>query len=200
MSKQSRRELLASVAPRYALADRPHKTRILDAFVADTGYQRKYAIHLLASWRQRPATKPAGPGRRPRARRYGPEAQRALAALWEAADHPCAKRLVPLLPVLLPALERFGEIMLAPGIREKLLDISPATADRLLQKARAACPRGRSLTKPGTLLKHQIPIRTFADWDDARPGFLEIDLVAHCADDGGGDFLYTLTMTEVLLG
>jgi hypothetical protein len=96
------------------------------------------------------------------------------------------------------ALERHRELQLAPRTRQLLLQMSPATADRLLHSERRR-PKGRGLgtTKPGTLLKKAIPIRTFADWDDRRPGFVEVDLVAHCNDSTGGQYLHTLVLTDV---
>jgi hypothetical protein len=108
---------------------------------------------------------------------------------------------VPFLPKLVPLLERHGHLTLTDAVREQLLAISPATADRLLQSARAAGqPHGISTTKAGSLLKRQIPVRTFADWDDATPGFFEADLVAHCGDRPDGAFLSTLVLTDVASG
>ncbi len=194
MSMTSKRELLTTVSPRYVLATETDKARILDEFVATTGYHRKYAITLLRHPpppRRRPIT-------RPRERTYTPAVQRALVRLWEIADRICSKRLVPGLPDLLDALERHGELTLDEPIRPLLLTLSPATADRLLAPTRrAALPRGRTMTKPGSLLKHQIPIRTFADWDDDRPGFLEIDLVAHGGSCASGEYLHSLVLTDI---
>ncbi len=176
MSLQARRELTASVWARYHKATRTQKARILDEFVAATGYTRKYAISLLSE--PPPTSRPdknKNPKRqeRPRKRRYGPDVERALLLLWKAADALCSKRLVPFLPELLAALERHGEITLWPSTREKLLTLSPATCDRLLAKQRCTLPRrGLCTTKPGTLLKAQIPIRTYADWNENQPAFV----------------------------
>jgi hypothetical protein len=124
--------------------------------------------------------------------------QRTLVRLWEIAGRICAKRLVPGLPALVDALERHGELALDAPTRALLLALSAATADRLLAPTRrAVLPRGRTTTKPGSLLKHQIPIRTFADWDDARPGFLEIDLVAHGGESSSGEYLHSLVLTDI---
>lgn len=110
----------------------------------------------------------------------------------------CGKRLVPKLPDLVDALARHGELTLGAPTRDLLCALSPATADRLLAPARrAALPRGRTTTKPGSLLKHQIPMRTFAEWDDDRPGFLEIDLVAHGGESSSGDYLPSLVLTDI---
>lgn len=193
MSLVSRRELTSVMGPRYRAARRPDKSRLLNEFVAATGYERKYAIAVL----NQPAE--ARP-RRPRvnARRYTPQVKDALVKLWRIADGICAKRLVPALPAFVAALERHDELRLDAETQALLLRLSPATADRLLQPERRRLqPHGRSTTKPGTLLKAQIPIRTWADWDDARPGFVEIDLVAHCDDSLGGEFLYSLDVTDI---
>lgn len=124
--------------------------------------------------------------------------QRALVRLWEIAGRICAKRLVPGLPDLVDALERHGELILDAPTRDLVLTLSAATADRLLAPARrAALPRGRTTTKPGSLLKPQIPVRTFADWDDERPGFLEIDLVGHGGESTAGEYVQSLVLTDV---
>lgn len=197
MSMQSKRELLLSVWARYRSADRPRKQQILDEFVAATGYHRKYALLLL----NHPPPLQKTPKKRPRKRKYGPEVQRALLMLWRTADRLCGKRLVPFLGELIAALERHGEIALDAATKALLLDISPATADRLLRKAKEQpLRRGLATTKPGTLLRSQIPVRTFADWDDARPGFMEADLVAHCGESTHGEYLHTLVLTDVSTG
>jgi hypothetical protein len=197
MSFLARRELLVRVASRYREADRLQKTTILDEFVAATGYARKYAIRLLT----RPVASSPTPIDRPRSRAYGPEVQEALAAAWAAANFICAKRLVPFLPQLVSALERHGHLTLTDEVRGQLMAISPATADRLLRSLRQTDnPRGRGTTKPGGLLKHQIPVRTFADWKEDRPGFMEADLVAHCGSSTHGTFLNTLTLTDIATG
>lgn len=164
MSFRSKRELLAQVAPRYQQATHTQKSIILDEFVAATGYARKYAILLLT----RPPLPAPAHIRRPRASQYGPEVQQALEIARTAANCIGTRRLVPFLPKLVPALERHGHLTLTDSVREQLLALSPATADRLPRPARAAGqPRAISTTKAGSLLKRQIPVRTFADWDDA---------------------------------
>jgi hypothetical protein len=197
MSFQSKRELLFQVAPRYRDATHSQKSLILDEFLAATGYARKYAIRILLT---QPVPLPA-PLSRPRPRRYGPQVQEALKTAWAATNFICAKRLVPFLPELVPSLERHGHLSLTLEIRAQLLAISPATADRILLSIRkAGRPHGISTTKSGTLLKKQIPIRTFTQWGNANPGFFEIDLVAHCGYAAQGAFLYTLTLTDVATG
>jgi hypothetical protein len=190
MSFRAKRELLVQVAPRYRAARHGQRSAILDEFVAVTGYERKYAIRLLLG----PIRLPE-PIRRPRAAHYGVEVQQALATAWTAANGICGKRLVPFLAELVPTLERHGHLSLSDAVREQLLTLSPATADRLLAPLRQ--PHGLTTTKPGRLLKKQIPVRTFTEWTDAKPGFLEADLVAHCGGSMEGAFLYTLTLTDV---
>ena len=109
-----------------------------------------------------------------------------------AANNICAKRLIPFLPTLVNSLERHGHLHLSEESRTQLLSMSPATADRILQPLRKQEKHGISTTKPGTVLKKQIPIRTFQQWNDVKPGFLEADLVAHCGTVLEGSFLYTL--------
>ena len=196
MSYRARQELLVRVAPRYHEAGNAQRSRILDEFVATTGYARKDAIRLL----HRPVRAPA-PIQRSRAPRYGAAVREALTVAWSATNGICAKRLVPFLPELVPSLERHGHLHLDDEVRALLLALSPATADRRLCSARHADhPHGISTTKPGRLLKQQIPIRTFAEWNDVRPGFFEADLVAHCGGNTEGVFLYTLTLTDVATG
>ena len=191
MSIQSKRELLAAVAPRYRTARGTDKQRILDEFVASTGYHRKYAIQLLNH-----PVKTRRRQKRRRNRRYGPDVQYALIKIWRVANCICAKRLVPALGEFIEALERHGELQLDPQVKSLLLSMSVATAHRLLRAERHQ-QRGLTTTKPGTLLKRSIPVRTFADWDDARPGFLEADLVAHCGMSASGEYLNTLTLTDI---
>jgi hypothetical protein len=196
LSFSAKRELLIQVARRYQSASHPQKSIILDEFIAATGYARKYAIRLL--------THPAPLATtitRPRERRHGPIVQNALIVAWKAANEICAKRLVPFLDQLVPNLERHGHFSLTDAERTQLLAISPATADRILRVVREReHPRGLGTTRAGILLKHQIPVRTFADWDDAPPGFFEADLVAHCGTSAEGTFLQTLTLTDVATG
>jgi hypothetical protein len=191
MSHRAKRELLVQVFPRYQAAVHTQKSVILDEFLAATGYDRKYAIRLLS----KEPVLPPGPIHRPRTRRYGPEVAEALHLAWSALNEICSKRLVPFLPELIPTLERHEHLHLTDEVRALLLTISPATMDRVFRRFRQ--PHGISTTKPGRLLKHQIPIRTFADWNDVRPGFFEADVVAHCGGNASGAFLYTLTLTDV---
>jgi hypothetical protein len=194
MSFQGKRELLAQVAPRYREANRKEKSVILNEFIASTGYARKYAIRLLT---MRVISLPC-PIRRPRARRYGKEVQGALTIAWSATNYIGSKRLAPFLEELVPALEQHGHLKLSDEVRAQLCRISHATIDRILRPLSAGeAPRGISTTKRGTLLKHQVPVRTFADWNEIQPGFFEADLVAHCGRSAEGAFLHTLVLTDI---
>jgi hypothetical protein len=195
MSYRAKRELLLQIAPRYREASSALKEVILDEFVAATGYARKYAIRLLNHPAEQKLTIT-----RPRPPRYGPEVQHALHLAWTTANHICAKRLVPFLPTLVASLEHHGHLHLSEECRAQLLAMSPATADRILQPSRKQERHGLSTTKSGTLLKKQIPIRTFQEWNDIQPGFLEADLVAHCGTHTDGSFLCTLTLTDIATG
>ncbi len=189
MSPQARREYLAAIRPRYLRAARGAKTRLLDEVCAATGYHRKYAMHLLAH--------PPGPRppRRRRAPRYAPRTLEILAAIWEAAGYPWSLRLKALLPLWLPWAQR--RFRIPPPVARQLLAISPRTIDRRLQhRKRQHRRRLYGRTKPGTLLKHHIPIRT-THWDVTAPGFGETDLVAHSGPAADGEFLHTLTFTDI---
>ena len=161
-----------------------------------TGLHRKALIrHLRAQSRP-----PAG-GKVGRPRRYGLQACATFKTLWEASDRVCAKRLQPFLPDLLEALERHRELILAPEIKEQVCAMGAVTIDRLLQPHRqGGLKRSFSITRPGFLLKASIPIRTFAEWNEDRPGFLEIDLVAYCGATTEGRYLNTLSVVDIATG
>jgi len=196
MSQRSKRELAEAIRPRYLKATKAEKEHILTEFVASTGYHRKYAIRLLNRGCP-PRTLKKKPGRK---KVYQGEVVAALEQLWEICGRICSRRLQPFLPELLTVLERCQEVVLPPEVKTLLLSMSRATIDRCLHSARFESHRGLSTTKPGTLLKQAIAVRTWNDWDDARPGFFEIDLVAHCGDTTEGQYLNTLTMTDVWTG
>ena len=139
--------------------------------------------------------------RRPRSPTAGTAVQTALEQIWAAANCISARRLVPFLPTLVPVLEQHGHLNVTSDVRAQLLTIRPATADRLLERARKRGePRGKSTTKAGTLRKRQIPVRTFADWNAGLPGFIEADLVAHCGEHTTGSFRCTRVLTDVATG
>ncbi|HET9268116.1 MAG TPA: DDE-type integrase/transposase/recombinase [Vicinamibacterales bacterium] len=190
MSARTKQEYLHAIYPRYRSARRPEKQRILTEFCAVTGYHRKHAIRVL--------NRPAPGARRPprvRARRYGPEIVEPLRRIWEAAGYPWSIRLKALLPLWLPWARR--RLHVRAGVEQQLLRISPRQMDRQLAPYRRELRKrlyGR--TKPGTLLKHHIPLRTDR-WDVAVPGFTEIDLVAHCGSLADGEFVHSLNLTDI---
>ncbi len=198
MSSAARRELAISVAARYRSASKQEKSRILNEFASSTGYHRKYAITVLCNVDLLPSPiKPPRTTMGSRRRKYGPDVEKALWSLWEASGCACPKLMMPGAHSLIDAYERHGEPLVNPYIKDKLLQMSPATAERILSRLRRQKARGISTTKPGTVLRDQIPIRKFHGWADAEPGFFEIDTVAHCGGTAAGDYAYSLTMTDV---
>lgn len=197
MTRRSTHEYLTAQRARYERAGRAERHVLLDEIEAVTGYHRKAIIrHLRQSRLPTPGARPVG-----RPRRYGPPVTAAVSVLWEAAGQIGAKRLQPFVPALLDRLTACGELRLPPTLAAQLRQASISTLERLLAPARRSTPRrGPSLTRPGAWLKAQIPIRTFAEWDDARPGFLEADLVAHCGQTTRGFFLHTLCAVDVATG
>lgn len=209
LTAKEKRSATKVTAPRYQKAHKKQKGIILNEFMALTGYERDYAASVLRSHGRKvrinknkvlvaDITKTC---RKPRQRIYDALVISALITIWYIMDCICGKRLAPMLKDIIPVLEKYREIQLAAGTRTKLLNISAATIDRLLRpERRKHTLKGRSHTKPGTLLKHQIPIRTFAQWDEKKPGFVEIDLVGHDGGDPSGEFAQTLNMTDIATG
>jgi rhodanese-related sulfurtransferase len=190
-------ELLAAIGDRYRASGRVERTKILDEFVAVTGYHRKHAIRLL---RPKPAPLRVLPRRVHRP--YGDGVREALiAALWEASDRLCSKRLKPIIPVLLPALERHGQLAIDEAIRALVLAISPATIDRLLSEVRLIARGGRRRRAGfSSAVGRTVPVRTFGDWNDPPPGFVEVDFVAHSGASAAGSFVQTMVLTDVATG
>ena len=194
MSPQTKPEILKAVRPRYRKADRQEKSRILDEFVAITGYHRKYAIHLLNH-----GAPHKGNQQRQRRRTYTAAVLAALTSIWEILDRPCGTRLKPYLPEIVEVLERQQELVLDPETKTLVLRMSRATIDRLLGEARRLPHhRTRGTTKPGLLLKNSIPVQVYTPWDEQAPGFIEIDLVAHGGDSASGEFLFTLNTVDLV--
>ena len=191
MSLKSTRELLEVVRPRYLKAKKVDKQKILDEFTSATGYHRKYAIRVLKNQvqvqnRLKRKTKTYKTI-------YGGEVVQTLEQIWEICGRICSKRLQPFLPEAIKVLERCQEIELSKDTKDLLLKISSASIDRCLGPVRLKTPHGLSTTKPGSLLKKQIAVRTFTAWSEEQPGFMEIDLVAHCGNPTAGQYLNTLT-------
>lgn len=195
MSLSAKRESLARIHGRYQRAGRPHRSRILDEFCATCGYHRKAALRLL----HRPL--PTAPPKRPGPQRtYDPVVVLpVLKAVWLASDQLCSKLLKAALPEWLEHHERRGA-PLPEAFKKKLLQISPAQIDRLLRPSRVQHPKkGLSTTRPGTLLRHAVPTRRGPP-DTTRVGSVEADTVAHCDDSTEGDYVNSLTFTELYSG
>ena len=194
MGKREKRAYLEAIRGRYRRAKRADKSKILDEFCAVCGYHRKYAIRLLG--RKARERRSRRRGRKPT---YDhPQLFKALRRIWLASDQLCGKRLKAALPLWVPHYETaYGP--LPPEARSGLLAASASTLDRLLKPARVQHPKGLCATKPGTLLKQQIPIRC-GHWDVSQPGFVEADTVAHCGNSLAGDFTWSLTLTDILTG
>ncbi len=195
----SRREISAKLRRRYARAKtKKEKGLIIDAAVEACGWHRKHAIRVLSGSAPRSDAIPARRGPKPR---YGKEHADAVRRVWAILDFPCSKRLKAGMRDVLDALERCGRLSLAPKLKREVCAMSASTIDRLLAHDRKAMiGKGRSTTKPGSLLKSQIPIRRGTEWDDLALGFMEADTVAHCGPSAKGEFCYTLDMTDVASG
>jgi hypothetical protein len=190
-----RTELVEAVGERYRSSDRRNKGRVLDEFVAVTGFHRKHAMRLL---RTKSPTKAEGP--RIERRIYNEAVRTALVVLWEASDRLCGKRLRPLIPILLEAMERHGHLDLVPDVKTKLTRMSAATIDRALREAKAGSRAPRRRGVAGTALRRSVPIRTFDDWGDPAPGHIEADLVSHSGPVAKGSFAWTFTLTDIATG
>ena len=189
------KELIEGVGQRYRTSSGKDKPKILEEFVRLTGYHRKHAIRVLNCSVAKPAE------RRPRERVYDEAVRQALIILWEAADRICSKRLKAAQPLLIVAMERHGHLALDAGVRHRLLGMSAATIDRLLESARREGFAGRRRRGAiNSALRKSIPIRTFADWKDVKPGFFEIDFVEHCGGVAEGTFVHSLVLTDVASG
>jgi hypothetical protein len=208
-----KRALTRETVRRYRTADKTGKQRILDEFTKITGYNRKYAIHILSTWGQekvriidgKPVKFIVGTPKKPMKRVgkiiYDELVRESVKKIWETFDYMCGKRLAVLIRTNIEFLSQEEELGIEEGVREKLMRISPATIDRILAPERKKLIiKGRSHTRAGTLLKHQIPIRVFFDWDERKPGFFELDTVAHDGGSSCGEYCFTLDVTDVYSG
>ena len=191
----TRDEVLRALVERYRGARRAEKARILTEFAEVTGYHRKHAERLLRGGNRSDRSRP-----RPERRLYDDAVRQALIVLWEASDRICGKRLKPLIPVLIESMERHGHLALDGEMRARLKTASAATIDRILAPARAHGSGGRRRTAPSPAIRRSVPIRTYADWGDPPPGFVEADLVAHGGPSASGSFIQTLVLTDIASG
>jgi len=208
LTMRQKKAVTRELRDRYQRSSKKEKTIILNGFIPLTGYNRSYAARTLRIKEVLGYINIAGKRvrlvrdkrkiKRKKKKIYDQDVLVALKKIWKIGDYICSKRLAPFLSEIIPVLEKYGEIKLDAKVREKLFQISTATIDRMLADTRKKYRiKGRSTTKPGTLLKKSIPIRTFADWDEKVPGFFEVDLVSH---DGGavrGDFTQSLNFTDI---
>jgi len=191
----TRRELIEAVAARYRAAGRAEKKEILDEFVKVTGFHRKHAIRALKR-----SARPENPRPRVRSRIYDEAVREALTMVWEAADRICGKRLHEVVAGLVEAMERHGHLCLDAEVRERVLSMSAATMDRLLQTVRGRAKQGRRRSGISTPLRKSIAVRTFGDWNDPGPGYFEMDMVAHCGKSTAGSYVHSLNLTDIASG
>ena len=196
MTRRSILEYVQELRSRYFKASKEAKGRMLDEFTQVACLHRKAAIRLL--------NRRSNPGlnrKRGRAREYGTGVAATLKQIWEASDLLCSKRLKPFMPEMVKVLRQHGELRIDTSMEVKLCRMSPSTIDRLLRPCRRLGGRKPlSTTRAGSLLKNSIPIRTFADWQENKPGFMETDLVAHCGESTEGFYLNTLCAVDVASG
>lgn len=195
VSTETRQDLLQAIRERYRGSLKEEKLRILDEFVAVTGYHRKHIIRLFNT-----APVASAQVRRARLPVYDEAVREALIMLWEAADRVCGKRLKPLLPLLVSALERHGHLTLEVTVRARVLAASAATLDRMLRSTRASVAGQRVRRRAVPAVQKNVPVRTFADWEEPLPGDMEADLVSHGGESAAGSFVHTLTLTDVASG
>jgi len=190
-----RSELVEAIIERYRSSSRVGKQRILDKFVAVTGYHRKHTIRVLCRSEKKP------PATRRYATRYDARVREALVVLWEASDRLCSKRLKPMIPILLPALERHGRLAVDGELQRKLLTVSAATMDRLLSQMRVVARSGqRRRAGMSSAVRRSVPVRTFGDWNDPLPSYVELDFVAHSGTSSSGSFVQTMVLTDIATG
>lgn len=190
---QERQAVVRELAKKYKSATKKEKTILIDKLIDLMEYNRCHARYVLRNYIASTRHK-----KQKRRKIYGKEFEKELKKIWYILDNICGKRLAPYMEEAVMVLERHGELEVDAEIKHQLLTVSAATIDRILKKERMKCGVGkRSLTKPGTLLKSQIPIRTFADWNENEAGFIEMDLVGHEGGTAGGQFNYSLDVTDI---
>ena len=195
ISRMARKELLGTIRDRYQHSTRKDKGRILDEFTAVTGLHRKHAIRLLTQSNDQREHQPSLSGRRI----YDEAVREAVIVVWEASDRICGKRLHAALPHLVESMERHGHLQLDSLVRERLLTASASTLDRLLKPIRSTAGSRRRRGRRKSM-GHRVPVRTYNDWNKPPPGYLEIDLVAHCGGPLSGSFIHSLVVTDVCTG
>jgi hypothetical protein len=212
LGMKERYAVLGEMAKPYRRGDKKAKTKMLDELIELTGYNRKYATHVIWNWGRRKEIRDgegliiaeAGKGRRKqkaRKKKYDGAVVAALIKVWIVYDCICGKRLQAVLEGQMEVLRKCRMFGFAEGVWEKLGQIKAATIDRVLKGERKKVElKGRSYTKPGTLVKHRIPIRRGSDWDEKKPGFVEVDLVGHEGGNARGDFAFSLDVTDVATG
>ncbi len=196
MTRSTRDELIEALRERYQRASKAEKIRILDEFVAVTGFHRKHAVRLL-NGKGRSVDQNVRVGKRV----YDEAVREALIVLWETTDRICGKRLKAVMPFLIDSMERHGHLQVDDVVRKRLLKVSAATIDRLLAPAREKKnARKKRRRVANTKAGRRIPIRTSSDWNDPAPGYFECDFVAHCGGSMAGSFVHSLVVTDIASG
>ena len=194
MSLTSRKELVKKAKGRYLQAAKPEKTIILDELFENTGLNRNYLVQMLSAKVDLGFVSPIN---RKRRETYNANDIFYLTKVWKIFDYPCGQRLAPMLPEYISVLERFKELIFPDSVKEKLLKVKSSTIDRRLKKFRTLRHKKVfSTTKPGSMLKKNIPIKT-SSWNEARLGYGELDTVAHCGGSAAGEFIFSLTYTDI---
>ena len=207
LTMRQKKAVTKELKDRYQRSSKKEKTIMLNGFIQLTRYNRSYAARVLRIKEvlgymniggRRVRLVRDNKRKRNKNKVYDQDVLEALKEIWKIGDYICSKRLAPYLSEIIPVLEKWGEIKLDAKVRKKLFEISAATIDRMLAETRKRYRiKGRSTTRPGTLLKKSIPIKTFADWDEAKPGFFEVDLVFHDGGAARGDFIQSLNFTDI---
>lgn len=213
LNMKQKQAITKELRQRYNRSRKKEKTKILDEFSSLTGYNRCYAscilkikkekvIGYITTGKKKIKYVLKKDKKKTRAKIYDYDVFLALRKIWTIFDFICSKRLKPFIAEAIEILTKHKEIDLSPIVKQKLLNISASTIDRLLkpEKDRYRLGKGRKGTKPGTLLKNAIPIRTFSDWNEKKPGFIGADLVGHDGGISSGDFAQSLNFVDILTG